>query len=290
MEPGGPDESQEKRMPISEHLIELRRRLIISIIAAVAGAIVAYAFCPGVFFPLVRAPLDSIQGAASDNPYVLRTPLLRAVGRYYQSRVARDDTQPTGPPNRLHVMSLTEAFIMRLKVALVVGIFLGLPVILWQVWAFVSAGLHRHERKYVLRYAPVSFFLFIFGASLAYFVVLPLGIVFLLAQGRAMGVHELLNVSRYAPLVMWLMLGFGVVFQMPLVILFLTRLGVVTPDALARSRRWAVLIMVVVAAMTTPPDPFTQIAIALPMLGLYEVSILLSRYAARRKPAPDEPE
>lgn len=263
----------EQRMPLSQHLAELRSRLILCILATVAMTIVAYVYCPDVFFPVLRAPLDALRGSASGNPFVLDTPIIGLLGEY---RLEESET-------RLHVLSVTEAFIMRLKVSCVVGIILALPIIVYEVWAFVAAGLYENEKKWVRRYAPLSLLLFLCGAALAYFVVLPVGTAFLLWQGKELGLAPLLRLKDYVPFVLWLMLGFGVVFQMPLVILFLTKIGVVGPAALRRARPYAILAIFVVAAVLTPPDAFTQIAMAIPMMGLYELSILLSRMAAKKE-------
>ena len=264
----------EKRMPLSQHLTELRSRLIVCIVAALLGMIVAYVFFPDVFYPMIRAPLDAIKGDEANNPFVLRTPLLDLLAKHH----APDNKRAT----QLHYQSLTTPFVTRLKVSLVIGIILALPLIVYQIWAFVSAGLHLRERRLVRTYGPMSFVLFLAGAVLAYFVVLPVGIVFLLRQGNALVLTPVLMVNQFIPLVLWLLLGFGLIFQMPLVVLFLTRIGVVEPRDLAKSRRFAILGSFILAAVLTPPDPFTQFAMAIPIIALYEFSLLLSRLAVRR--------
>lgn len=319
----------EKRMPIAGHLVELRHRLIICLVAVLVGMVVGFYLCPDVFYPIIRAPLDAVRGDEADNPFLLRTPLLDLLSMYRSDGPAVGvDGPPPGvllgallghiaerraaPPgaaprlpdpllwdlagylardaagvrpvaaNTLHFLSPTDALVMRLKVSLIVGIILMLPVVLYEVWAFVASGLYTHERRYVLVYGPASFALFILGAALGYFVVLPLGVFFLLEQGQTLGLQPMLTITEYAPFVMWLLLGFGIVFQMPLVVLFLTRLGVLGPDKLTQARPYAVLGMFVVAGFITPPDIFTMIAMAVPMLALYEFSILLSRVALKR--------
>jgi len=279
------DVMDEKRMPISEHLRELRYRLIVCLVAVLVGMIAAYVFCPTVFYPIIRAPLDAIQGYEAKNPYVLKTPLLEALVKRYRDRPGASSDRNREGENQLHFRSLTEPFIMRLKISLVVGIILALPVLVYEIWAFVSAGLQEHERKYVRVYAPASFCLFLLGAALAYFVVLPIGVVFLLQQGDKFDLRAVLMFKEYAPFVMWLLLGFGLIFEMPLVVLFLSKIGLVEPRTLTRSRRYAILIMFIVAAFITPPDPFTQIAMAIPMMALYEFSILLSWLAVRKRRA-----
>lgn len=275
----------EKRMLVSEHIKELRSRVIICLVAVLMCMIVAYFYCPDVFYPIIRAPLDAVQGNAGDNPFVLKTPLLEMLVRSRQDNASQPGERGAGPVTRLHYLSLTVPFVIRLKVSLVVGIILALPVLVYEIWAFVSTGLHDNERRHVLWYAPASFVLFLAGAGLAYFIVLPVGVAFLLKQGDAFGLRAVLTINEYAPLVMWLLLGFGIIFQTPLVVLFLTRVGLVGPDALARSRRVAILVVFIIAALLTPPDPFTQIAMAIPLIGLYEFSILLSRFAVRKRKA-----
>lgn len=275
----------EKRMSISGHLVELRSRLLVCIVATLLMMIIAYIFYPDVFYPMICAPLDAVQGAEATNPFVLKTPLLTALTKYHRSS-SGGSSSPSA--TSLHYQSLMVPIVMRLKVSLIIGILLALPIILYEIWAFISSGLYGHERRYVLIYGPASFVLFLLGASLAYFIVLPLGVVVLLAQGEAIGLKAILTINEYAPFVMWLLLGFGIIFQMPLVVLFLTKLGIVGPEKLAKSRRYAILIMFVVAALITPPDPFTQIAMAIPMIALYEVSILLSRMAVRKREAREE--
>jgi sec-independent protein translocase protein TatC len=262
-----------KRMSVGEHLIELRSRIIVCLIATALGMLVGYVFCPDVFFPIVRAPLDAMEGNEAANPFVVHTPLLDRLGQHV----------PDASQRKLHMLSLQEGFIIQLKLALVVGIILALPVIVYEIWAFVAAGLYAHERQWVLLYGPASFLLFLSGVAVAYFVVLPLAVVVLLNQGRALGLDAALRVSEYVPFVMWLLLGFGIVFQMPLVVVFLTRLGIVTPRALSRSRRYALMAIVVLSAVLTPQDPFTLLAMAVPLALLYEVSILLSWLVRRRR-------
>lgn len=278
---------EDGRMPITQHLTELRSRVIVCIVATLLAMSVAYVFYPDVFLPILRAPLDAIEGNEATNPFVLKHPLLQKLSDHYRASVREaGNGKPTREqlmPVRLKFTGLTVPFVARLKVSLVIGILLAIPVILYELWAFVSAGLHAHERKLVLLYAPVSLLFFILGAAVAYFLVLPMGAAFLLLSGIEQGMDPILTVNEYAPFVMWLLFSFGVIFQMPLVSLFLTKLGILSPVKLRNARRYAILGIFVAAAVITPPDPFTQIAIAIPMLVLYEASILLSQLAGRKK-------
>ncbi len=282
-------DSEESRIPFGEHLIELRTRLVVCVIASLIGMVVAYVFYVDVFYPMIRAPLDAIQGRETENPFVLRTPLLDLLARRggaeaRPGQTKADADQRKAEATRLHYQSMIVPFMMRLKVSLVIGIILALPLILYEIWKFVSAGLYPRERKLVLIYGPGSLLLFLAGVALAYFVALPLAAAFLVQQGELVGLKPILTLDQYAPFVMWLLLGFGLVFEMPLVILFLTKIGLVTHRTLGRYRRHAILAIVIVAALVTPtPDPFTQLVMAVPMYGLYELGILLSWRVARKK-------
>jgi len=277
----------EKRMPISGHLIELRSRLLACIVATLLMMIVAYIFYLDVFLPMIRAPLDAIEGEAATNPFVLEHPLLQKMSDYYHAKVREAANGKPTPeqlaPVRLKYTGLIVPLVVRLKVSLIIGVLLALPIILFEIWSFVSSGLYKHERRYVLVYGPASLFLFVLGAAVAYFLILPIGVVVLLLSGVEQNMDAILTANEYAPFVMWLLLGFGIIFQMPLVVLFLTKLGILGPEKLRKSRRYAILIMVIVAALITPPDPFTQIAMAIPMYALYEASIILSRMAVRKR-------
>ncbi len=184
-------------------------------------------------------------------------------------------------PGKLVFLAPTEAFLAYVKIALFSGIFLASPLILHQIWAFVSAGLKEEERRTLLFYGPLSFFFFLGGAAFAYFLVLPLGIRFLLQFGSE-SLQPMLSVGRYISFAGFLLLGFGISFEFPLVIMFLSRLGVVTPQFLRRRRKYAVLLIFVFSAIITPPDVFTQVLMALPLLLLYEVSIWFSWLAGKK--------
>lgn len=188
----------------------------------------------------------------------------------------------TRPVGRLVFLKPTEAFFSRIEIALYGGVFLALPVIIFQVWRFVSPGLLKTERRYLFWLVPFSYLLFAAGAALAFFVVLPVGVSFLLAYGTE-DIQPMISIGSYLSFVSMLLLAFGVVFQLPLVILFLTKMGLVTPDWLAAKRRHAIVVIFILAAILTPgPDIFSQFMMAIPTMLLYELSILLARFVARR--------
>jgi sec-independent protein translocase protein TatC len=181
------------------------------------------------------------------------------------------------PAGRAIFLRPTELFFSRLKLAVFGGIFLSLPITLFEIWRFVSGGLTKRERKYVLFYGPISLVVFAAGAGFAYYVVMPLGLKFLLSFATA-EIKPMLSISGYISFVGMLLLSFGTIFELPLVVLFLTSLGMVSSSFLGRSRKYVVVLIFIVAAILTPPDVFTQILMAGPLLFLFEISILLSRF------------
>lgn len=182
----------------------------------------------------------------------------------------------TKPVGRLVFIAPTEAFFTYMKLAVFMGFFLSLPIILYEIWKFVSRGLKSSEKKYTRLYGPFSFLLFIAGSSFAYFVVIPIGLKFLLEFG-GQEIVPMISVSKYVSFVGMLCLAFGAIFELPLVALFLTKINLVTPSFLASKRRYAVVGIFIVAALLTPPDIFTQLLMVIPLLILYEISIILSR-------------
>lgn len=186
----------------------------------------------------------------------------------------------------------TEAFWTYMKVAMIMGLFIAMPIILWNVWAFVAPGLHKHERKYAAPFVIIGSLLFIGGGAFAMLVVVPFAISFLVSFGQDQGLRPMITISSYIDFILKFTLAFGVVFEMPVVITLLSMLGVVTPQFLSKNRKYAILINFVIAAILTPtPDIVNQSLMAGPLIILYEVGIICSRVVARRKarrPAAEE--
>ncbi len=185
------------------------------------------------------------------------------------------------PVGRLVFTAPGEAFVARIMLALFGGIFLALPVVLYQVWRFVAAGLKEHEAKHVRIFAPCSFVLFIMGGSFAYFVAVPVSIRFLLSFSSSV-IIPMITVKNYISFVGTMLLAFSIVFELPLVLMFLTKIGIATPAFLAQKRKYAIVIILGVSALITPPDCVTQIMIAVPLIILYEAGIIASRLACSR--------
>jgi len=191
-----------------------------------------------------------------------------------------------GQPGTAQIVthSPVEGFMVYLKVSMLFGLLITSPWVIWQIWAFVSAGLYSKEKKYVHVVSPISTVLFVAGALFFMLVVAPMVMRFLIRFNAAMGVGSLWSLQKYINMVFSLTIVFGAAFQMPIVIVFAERLGLVTVDALAKNRKFVILGLVIVAAMATPPDVISQISLAIPLYGLYEASILFCRiWRARSK-------
>jgi Tat protein translocase TatC len=237
-------EINEKRLPISEHLEELRSRIINSIIVVVVLFFISW------FFKL--RILDIIK-----KPHSITMESL-------------------GLSQSLQVLSYQEGFYAYIKLCLMTAVFLAYPVILYQIWKFVEAGLYKKERRYVRIFAPISFIAFIIGVLFGYFFLIPFGLQFLI-KVLGGGIQPIITMSQYISLVTMLTLALGVVFQLPLVMLFVSRIGMLKAEDFIKWRMYAILIIFILAAVITPPDPFTQVMTALPMIILYEIGILVIR-------------
>ena len=237
--------SVEDKMPFMEHLGELRVRIVRSLIAVLIGLVIA--------FPASQYIMDF---------------LARPIER-------------TG--NTLVFLAVTEAFWVKMKVALFAGLFLAAPAILWQVWRFVSPGLHAHERKYAVPFVVIGSLLFIGGGAFALLVVAPNAVAFLLSYAGP-GLQPMISIGSYFDFLLKFTLAFGAVFEVPLALTLASRMGLVTPRTLARNRKYAVLGAFVAAAILTPtPDMINQSLMAGPIIILYEIGIVCARIFGRRR-------
>ncbi|MFQ3574144.1 MAG: twin-arginine translocase subunit TatC, partial [Thermodesulfovibrionales bacterium] len=181
------------------------------------------------------------------------------------------------------------AFWMSIKISLFSGIILSLPVLFHQLWRFISPGLLPKERKYALPFIFATTILFIIGASFCFFIVLPYALSFLLTYKTGDVLMPMLSVGQYVDFCLKFVLAFGTVFELPVLIFFLTRLGIVTPQTLAKHRRYAVLLAFILAAFLTPtPDAFNQTLMAVPIILLYEVGIWVSRIFSKKDKEEEE--
>ena len=241
-------------MPFLDHLEELRRRII--------WALLALAICAVLGF-FVVTELDVIG--------ILERPF-----------------QAVMPGQNLLFTSPTTPVVVTFKLAFVVGFIMALPVIAFQAWSFFSPALYDHEKRLVIPAIGVGFTLFLAGIAMAYFFVLPLGLKFLLGF-QAESLEPIITIDEYLKFATRLILAFGIIFEMPVVLVLLGLLGIVTPDGLRKYRRHAVVILAISAALLTPADVGTMFMLFTPMILLYEMSIWLVRLVVRRDES-DEPE
>jgi len=251
----------DEAMPLTAHLEDLRSRIVYSLVFLSVGFGVAYAFREPLFH-LLKIPMNAQVQLRPHAPFI--------------SFLKRET------PYKLYFLAPAEAFWMYLKMAFLAGAALTLPLILWQLWKFVSPGLLERERRYAVPFVVLATAMFYIGLAFCFLVILPYAMEFLL--GFSENLTPMISVGHYVDFCLKFLLAFGLVFELPLVIIVLTRAGVVTPEALAKKRKYAVLGAFVLAAFLTPtPDAFNQTLMALPMIVLYEGGILASRLLWRKK-------
>lgn len=268
-EPVNTEDVEDSRAPLLDHLFELRRRLIFSILAVIVG----FAIC--LFF--VRPIFD-----------LLVLPFESAIANVSADLIA--DGQP-GLEGDLIYTQVLEFFFVKLKLALFGGLILAFPVIAYQVYRFVAPGLYKNERGAFLPYLILSPLLFIAGASMVFFYIFPFVLEFGLRQQQAFAngatVSLLPKVSEYLGLATTMFLAFGMSFQLPIILSLLGRAGIVSSFALRKGRRYAVVGIAAFAAFVTPPDPITQIALGGAIYLLYEISIISVRLIEKKRDKDD---
>jgi sec-independent protein translocase protein TatC len=243
----------EEKQTFIEHLEELRKRLIISLIAVGIGFVISYIFSKEIF-------------------QLLMIPLIKAL--------------PAGA--NMIFTNLPEAFFTYVKVALLAGIFVASPMVLYQIWLFVAPALYSHEKRYAIPFVIFSTLLFVGGASFGYFIVFPFGFKFFMGFATDF-IQPAPKLKEYLSFCSMLLLTFGLVFELPLFIFFLSKLGVVNAQMLSRNRRYVILGIFAIAAILTPPDIVTQLMMAGPLLLLYEVSIWIAKIFGRKKVEEEPP-
>ncbi|MBF0188476.1 MAG: twin-arginine translocase subunit TatC [Magnetococcales bacterium] len=244
----------QEKAPLIEHLIELRQRLMYSVLAILIGFFICYGFSQHIFNFLVR-PLYDVMG----------------------------------PDAKMIYTGLHEAFFTYLKVSFFAGLFMALPVIFVQMWLFVAPGLYQHEKQAFLPFLIVTPILFFLGGALAYGFVFPLAFKFFLGFVTPT-IEALPSLREYLSLVIKLIFAFGIAFELPVGLLLLIKAGVVSTAGLVAKRKYNIVIAFTAAAILTPPDPFTQVMLAVPLLALYEISIIGGRRIERKRAEQEKEE
>jgi len=239
---------EDGNLPLLEHVLALRKVLVISAYAIMLGSIIGW-FLSDLAFAYLARPVTLLQ----DIQFITTTPM--------------------------------EPMLVKIKMSAFIGAILALPILMWQIWSFVLPALKQNERKYLYVIVPSSVLLFLGGVALCFYGVLPIGIKFLLsAGGDAVQSTPFVTKTSYLSFLLTFLLTFGLVFQLPIILLILIRIGVLSPKTLAKKRRWAILLIMIVSIIISPtPDLVTQLLMAGPMYFLYEISIWLGYLVARKR-------
>lgn len=252
------------KMPLLDHLIELRQRLLYSVIALFVSFLICFYFAQELFDFLVQPLADLLK-----------------------------EREGTRGARRLIFTELTEVFFTQIKVAFFFGAFISCPIFLTQIWLFVAPGLYKNEKGAFAPYLVASPVLFFLGGSLVYYVIFPLAWSFFLTF-ETMGSSETLpieleaKVAEYLSLSMKLIFAFGLCFQLPVIMTLLARVGLATSAGMAKKRKYAIVGVFIVAAIFTPPDPISQLSLAFPIILLYEISIIMAKMVEKKKAKAEE--
>lgn len=241
----------EKEMPFLEHLEEFRNRIIKAIIGVIIGAVICLIFSKQLL-------------------NVLLWPTTRV-----------------DMPIDIQVLKVQGMFIVTLEIAFFGGILVSLPFLLYQAWMFIAPGLYRNEKRYVPRVIASATLLFLTGVAFAYFLIFPFALEFFLGLAPET-VQTNIAIDFYISFIIRLLVIFGVVFQLPIMSYFLSKMGIITPVFMRKHRRHSIVIIFVMAALFTPPDPFTQVMLAIPLILLYEISIYISYLVHKSKKNRDK--
>ena len=233
---------KEKNLTVIEHIDEIRKRLMVIVVFFVIGVI-------GSFF------------------------IAKPIIKFLQAEAGYDE---------FHAFNVIDPITLYLKVIIILAVVLISPVIMYQVWAFIAPGLHETERKVTLSYIPFAFLLMIVGIMFSYFVLVPYVMYFMKELSGELGITQTVGINQYFTFLFQILIPFGIIFQLPIVLLFMSRLGILDPKKLVKIRKYAYFTLFVIAAFITPPDLMSHLLVTVPLFVLYEISIIISRVGYRK--------
>lgn len=242
-----------KVMSLIGHLSELRVRLIKAILAILAG------FCLTFFF-------------STELINFLKQPLVAAL---------------PNSSNILHFTGPLEVFMMSMKVSFFASIIFSCPIWIYQMWKFIEPALYVSERKYIIPFVISTVALFLFGILFSFYIIIPLTLKFLMSMGAEIGT-PIITISDYVGLLVFMIMGMGLIFETPIILILLSSLGVINAELLAKHRRYIIVLILIIAAILTPPDPLSQIGMSIPLYLMYEFSIVIIRILERKKTSRSE--
>lgn len=258
-------------MSFLDHLEELRWHIMRALTVIIVIMIVAFVFAKWIFTNIVFAPTS---------PDFITFRFVCDLGH---SLGLADSLCVEAIPFKVQSRMMTGQFMMQLTASFVIGLILGFPYLVWEVWKFIRPGLHNREQKKSRGAVTVISFLFLLGISFGYFIVTPMTVYFLSTYSISDVIVNEFDITSYVSTVVSLVFGSGALFQLPVIIYFLTKIGLITPQFLKTYRKHSIVIILIVAAIVTPPDPFSQTIIAIPLYLLFEFSIFISSRVYKRK-------
>ncbi|HJV44908.1 MAG TPA: twin-arginine translocase subunit TatC [Bacillota bacterium] len=237
-------------IPWAEHLGELRKRIIYCLIFFILAMIFGFVFSKDIVSFLKQGP-----GASQID---------------------------------WHVFGIPEALSVYIKVSVIIGLIVSFPFFLYQIWAFAKPGLKRNEQRLALQFIPAATFLFLLGISFSYFILFPMLLKFMIGLTTSLQAEEMFGITQFFSFLFTIILPFGVLFELPIIVVFLTRIGVLNPFVLTKARKIAYFVLVIIACVITPPEFISEILVSIPLLLLYEFSIWLSKRAYRKYTVENE--
>ncbi|MBE0677459.1 MAG: twin-arginine translocase subunit TatC [Bacteroidales bacterium] len=261
-------------MTFLQHLEELRWHIIRAIIAIVAGAILAFMFKNFIFDTVILAP---------NNPDFITNRLLCRLADAVNAPVLCINQNPV----ELISIKMSGQFTTHINISLVAGLIIAFPYVFWEFWSFFRPALYEKERKYARGAVTMASLLFLMGILFGYFIITPLSINFLGSYRVSDIVNNQINITSYIGSVTSVALSAGITFELPIVVFFLARIGVVTPEFMRKYRKHAIVLVLLVAAVITPPDIFSLILVTIPLILLYELSIFIAARVVRKRAEKD---